>query len=357
MNLALLILVALALGCILGRYCTASAPLGAFATLPSCEPRLGPYTLGEKIGEGGMGVVYKARHERLARPIAIKLLPKERAGRREQERFEREVRLTSLLSHPNTISVYDSGRTSEGNVYYAMEYLEGLDLQALVEKTGPQPPARVAHLLAQIAGALGHAHGLGLLHRDVKPANVFLCERGGEHDVVKVLDFGLSSEFGTARTDVDRTEAGAIVGTPMYLAPEALTAPDRMDGRSDLYALGALGYFLLTGATPFAGNTVLEVCCQHLHSEPLPPSARVRGAIPAELERLVLSCLAKSPEARPRDAAALSRALVPLASGWTQDRAERWWTERAQEIAAGPSSGARSFFEQTPLGDAFNQAA
>jgi serine/threonine-protein kinase len=238
-----------------------------------------------------------------------------------------------------------------------MEYLEGLDLQALVEKTGPQPSARVAHLLAQIAGALGHAHGLGLLHRDVKPANVFLCERGAQHDVVKVLDFGLSKEFGTARTDVDRTEAGAIVGTPMYLAPEALTAPDRMDGRSDLYALGALGYFLLTGATPFAGNTVLEVCCQHLHSEPLPPSARVREAIPAELERLVLSCLAKSPEARPRDAAALSRALSPLASGWTQDRAERWWTERAEAIAAKPSSGARSFFEQTPLSDAFNQAA
>lgn len=318
MNLALLLLVVLALGCIAGRVFIA----GGHEQRPASrgrELRLGPYTLGEKIGEGGMGVVYKAQREGLARPAAIKLLPKERGGHRAEERFEREVRLTSLLTHPNTISLYDSGRTSEGSAYYAMEYLEGLDLQALVEKSGPLPPARVAHLLAQIAAALGHAHGLGFLHRDVKPANVFVCERGGQSDVVKVLDFGLGKELGIESTELDRTEVGAIVGTPLYLAPEALTAPDSMDGRSDLYALGALGYFLLTGAPPFAGKTVLEVCCQHLHCEPLPPSARVRGAIPPELERLVLTCLAKSPDARPRDAAALRAALLPLANGWTQD--------------------------------------
>ena len=296
-------------------------------TRPSAagEAQLGPYTLEEKIGEGGMGVVYKAHHALLKRPTAIKLLPSERAEGRDLERFEREVQLTSMLTHPNTISVYDFGRTPEGSFYYAMEYLEGLDLQALVDQTGPQPAGRVAHLLAQLCGSLVEAHGVGLLHRDVKPANVFLCERGGMRDVVKVLDFGLIKEFGQRTGDTPRTEANVIVGTPTYLSPEAVTAPDAMDGRSDLYAVGALGYFLLTGVPPFSGKTVLEVCCQHLHSEPVPPSARLDASLPPELERLILSCLAKSPEERPRDAATLQAALLPLASAWTQDEAAAWW--------------------------------
>jgi eukaryotic-like serine/threonine-protein kinase len=310
------------------------------------QPRLGSYTLREKIGEGGMGVVYKAHHAMLNRPTAIKLLPSERAAGRDLERFEREVQVTSMLTHPNTISVYDFGRTSEGSFYYAMEYLEGLDLQALVEKSGPQPPARVAHLMAQVCGALVEAHGAGLLHRDIKPANVFLCERGGIRDFVKVLDFGLIKTFGSRNEDASRTEADAIVGTPMYLSPEAVTAPEQMDGRSDLYAVGALGYFLLTGAPPFSGNTVLDVCCQHLYAEPMPPSRRVTSAIPASLEKLILSCLAKSPARRPADAASLQRALLPLAASWTQEAAARWSGEQHTDAGApcelDPSAASRS---------------
>jgi eukaryotic-like serine/threonine-protein kinase len=310
------------------------------------EHRLGPYTLGEKIGEGGMGVVYKAHHAMLKRPTAIKLLPSERAAGRELERFEREVQLTSMLSHPNTISVYDFGRTDEGSFYYAMEYLEGLDLQALVEKSGPQPPARVAHLLAQVCGALVEAHGVGLLHRDIKPANVFLCERGGIRDVVKVLDFGLIKQFGSRNEDAPRTESNAIVGTPMYLSPEAVTAPEEMDGRSDLYAVGALGYFLLTGAPPFSGKSMIDVCCQHLHAEPVPPSRRAVGPIPASLEELILSCLAKSPARRPADAASLQRALLPLAAAWTQEAAARGSDQRHADPEApcqlDPNTASRS---------------
>jgi serine/threonine-protein kinase len=287
---------------------------------PAAEP-LGPYTLMEKIGEGGMGVVYKAHDALLERSAAIKLLPFDRAEGRNVERFEREFQLTSTLTHPNTISVYDFGRTPEGSLYYAMEYLEGLDLQKLVDQTGAQPAARVAHLLAQVCGALVEAHGAGLLHRDIKPANVFVCEGSEGRDRVKVLDFGLIKRFGEQASDGSRTEADAIVGTPTYLAPEAVTAPETMDGRSDLYAVGALGYFLLTGAPPFSGKTVLEICAQHLHCEPVPPSARCRAFIPAELERLILSCLAKSPEGRPRDAATLQSALLPLAAAWTQGEA------------------------------------
>jgi eukaryotic-like serine/threonine-protein kinase len=280
----------------------------------------GPYTLGEKIGQGGMGVVYKAQHARLKRPTAIKVLPAERAGGRALARFEREVQLTSLLRHPNTIAVFDFGRTEQGAYYYAMEYLEGLDLQALIEQNGPQPPARVAHLLAQVSGALVEAHRVGLLHRDIKPANVFLCEDGTSIDKVKLLDFGLIKEFGPRTIDRPQTEVDVIVGTPTYLSPEAMTAPETMDGRSDLYAVGALGYFLLTGVPPFSGRTVLDVCCQHLHSEPVAPSARVQTPIPAELESLILSCLAKSPAQRPADAETLRAALLPIAAAWTEER-------------------------------------
>ena len=230
---------------------------------------VGAYTLEEKVGEGGMGVVYKASHALLRRPAAIKFLASDRAGEHAVERFEREVQVTSRLTHPNTISIYDFGRTPDGAFYYAMEYVDGLDLQTLVERHGPQPPARVAHLLAQLAGALAEAHAAGLIHRDIKPANVMVCERGGMLDVVKVLDFGLVKEM-DARSDGTGADNGRIVGTPLYLAPEALTAPESLDARSDLYALGALGYFLLSGSAPFSGTNVVDVCRQHLHSDPAP---------------------------------------------------------------------------------------
>jgi eukaryotic-like serine/threonine-protein kinase len=282
--------------------------------------QLGPYRLDEKIGEGGMGVVYKASHEFLERPAAIKLLPADRAGERDRRRFEREVQLTSRLTHPNTISIYDYGRTPEGTFYYAMEYLDGLDLQTLVEREGPQEPARVAHLLAQLTAALDEAHRVGLIHRDVKPANVMLCERGGVKDVVKVLDFGLIKSLDCRGNGAD-TEIDRIVGTPLYLSPEALTAPETVDARSDLYAVGALGYFLLTGVPPFSGRNVLEVCGHQLHSAPVPPSQRLGRALPRELEQLLLRCLAKAPQDRPQSAAQLHRAFSRMAAEWSEPAA------------------------------------
>jgi len=310
-------------------------------------PSAGQYALSEKIGEGGMGVVYKGSHPLLERPVAIKVLPPERASRENIQRFQREVQRTSRLTHPNTISVYDFGRTRQGLFFYAMEYIDGLDLQTLVERHGALDPARVAHILSQLAGALSEAHTAGLVHRDVKPANVMLCERGGMLDVVKVLDFGLSQALDGQNAD----DSQRLLGTPLYLSPEALTSPERLDERSDLYALGAVGYFLLTGAPPFCGENVAQVCEQHLHDTPSSPSRRSAAPIPHELEALIMSCLSKSPEQRPASASALQAALGPLAAGWNQARAERWWSVRkatpplsrgnvAQPCFGGPSAAA-----------------
>jgi serine/threonine-protein kinase len=272
------------------------------------KAQLGQYVIEKKLGEGGMGEVYLARHTLLRRPTAVKLLPPERAGRKTIARFEREVRATSRLSHPNTVSIYDYGHTAEGVFYYAMEYLDGSDLQALVKQHGPLSPARVVHVLAQVAGALAEAHAAGLVHRDLKPANVFLCERGGMPDTVKVLDFGLvkdtTGEPGTAQTDVN-----VLMGTPAYLSPEAIHSPTEVDARSDIYAVGALGYFLLTGREVFEGNSVVALCIAHLHEKPQAPSRRLGRALPAQLEQLVLGCLEKAPEARPQSASDLRHAF------------------------------------------------
>jgi serine/threonine protein kinase len=271
------------------------------------QPSVGEYVLGEKLGEGGMGVVYKGSHAGSERPVAIKLLPPQRASRENIQRFEREAQLTRRLSHPNTIEVYDFGRTREGLPYFTMEYLDGVDLQTLIEREGPLAPARVADLLEQLAGALGEVHAAGLIHGDVKPANAMLC-RG---DRVKMLDFGLSRAVDEPLAD-DGDGYPPIAGTPLYLAPEAITAPENVDTRSDLYALGALGYFLLTGVPPFSGKTLAEVCGHHVHSQPVPPSRRV--AVPAPLEALLLECLDKSPARRPRSAAALQARLRHMAA-------------------------------------------
>jgi serine/threonine-protein kinase len=293
---------------------------------------LGQYTLEEKIGEGGMGAVYRARHALLRRPTAVKLLPPELAGERAIERFEREVQLTSALTHPNTIAIYDYGRSPDGVFYYAMEYLEGITLEDLVVHDGPQPAARVVHLIKQLCGALAEAHSVHLIHRDVKPANIVLCVRGGVADYVKVLDFGLVKEIATSSPRL--SAAQTVVGTPAYLAPEALTRPDEVDARVDLYAVGGVAYELLTGKHVFEGATMLEVCAKILHEAPVPPSQRGGNPVPAALEALVLACLSKDPNARPQSAAEIADALSQQGDHWTAKDATRWWDQRAPAILA-----------------------
>jgi serine/threonine-protein kinase len=287
--------------------------------------RFGQYILERKIGEGAMGVVYRAAHVMLRRPAAIKLLLKERVSEADLIRFEREVQLTSRLAHPNTISIFDYGRTSQGVFYYVMEYLDGLDLQRLVDEAGPLEPPRAIHILAQISGALAEAHALGLIHRDIKPANIVLTERPDEPDVVKVVDFGLVKSFGG---NLAASAAGdTIVGTPLYMAPESISRPDTVDGRSDLYAVGAVAYFLLTGRHVFQGATVLEVCSKHMVEAPVPPSQRLGKPLPTDLEAIVLGCLEKDPDARPASAAALRASLLACADASRIDlpAARAWW--------------------------------
>ena len=289
--------------------------------------RLGQYTLEAEIGSGGMGTVYRARHAMLRRATAIKLLHPERSSEEDVKRFEREVRMTSRLTHPNTVAVYDYGRTPDGLFYYAMELLDGTDLQELVGRHGPMPPARVVHLLRQIAGALGEAHEIGLIHRDVKPANVIVCERGRLLDVAKVVDFGLVKALDAGDGGV-LAATNAITGTPLYMPPEAVQAPDTVDARSDLYALGAVAYFLLTGEPPFRGENIVTVLASHIHETPRPPSEVLGAPIPPDLEALVLRCLEKAQRARPASADVFAAELARIAEAlpWTQDDARAWWS-------------------------------
>jgi eukaryotic-like serine/threonine-protein kinase len=306
--------------------------------------KLGQYTLEQKIGEGGMGIVYRARHAMLRRPTAVKLLPPERAGEQNLARFEREVQLTSLLTHPNTIAIYDYGRTPDGVFYYAMEYLDGIDLEELVERDGPQTPGCVVHILEQVAGALAEAHAARLIHRDIKPANVLLCERGGAPGVAKVVDFGLVKyDRPESPTNPALSTVNAIMGTPLYLSPEAIAQPAAIDARSDLYSLGALAYFLLTGQHVFDAPTVVEVCGHHLHTAPTPPSERLGRPLPADLERVVLACLEKNPERRPQTASELGSLLaaLPCRDQWTPQTALEWW-RRVRRVAASQFPDARS---------------
>jgi eukaryotic-like serine/threonine-protein kinase len=290
--------------------------------------KLGQYTLEEKIGEGGMGVVYKATHAMLRRPAAIKLLSKDRSSEKDQLRFEREVQLTSGLRHPNTVSIFDYGRTSEGLFYYVMEYLDGLDLEQLVARHGPVDAARAIHVLRQVCGSLGEAHALDLVHRDIKPANIVLMARVDEPDVVKVVDFGLAR---TLERNTDESRVGVLTGTPLYLAPEAITNPEATDARSDIYALGAVGYFLLAGRNVFEGNSVVEVLGRHVLEAPRPPSSHLARPLPTDLEAVIMQCLAKDRNARPASAASLSEALLSCADSGRYDRnsALAWWRERS----------------------------
>jgi len=304
--------------------------------------RLGQYSLRRKLGEGGMGIVYEASHAMLRRPTAVKLLPPGRAGEHNLARFEREVQLTARLTHPNTVTVFDFGRTPDGVFYYAMELLEGADLAQIVSVSGPQSEARVVHMLRAVAGALDEAHGVGLIHRDIKPANIMLCQRGGAQDVPKVLDFGLVKELtaggaqgGPDAKNISLTNTEAITGTPQYLSPEGISDPERVDARSDIYALGAVAYFFLTGHHVFEAKSLVEVCSHHLHTAPENPSERLGKAIDESLEQLLLDCLAKDPAKRPQSAGAvLLRAEACAAVGkWTDSEALRWWQAHGEAVA------------------------
>ncbi len=295
--------------------------------------KLGQYVLERKIGEGGMGEVYRARHGMMRRPSALKLLRGDRAGEMDLRRFEREVQLTARLTHPNTITIFDYGRTHDGVFYYAMELLDGANLQRIVAVGGAQPAGRVVRILKMACGALIEAHAIGLIHRDIKPANIMLCAQGGERDVVKLLDFGLVKELAVDR-EVQLTGAKTLTGTPAYMAPESILDPSAVDARTDIYALGAVAYYLLAGGELFNGTTIVEICAQHLHQEPEPLSAR-GVTVPAELEAVVLACLAKKPERRPQSAAELRRRLEACAvEAWDAAAAETWWREHQPDLDA-----------------------
>jgi serine/threonine-protein kinase len=305
--------------------------------------RLGQYVLERKIGEGGMGQVYRARHGMMRRPTAIKLLRADRSGDIDLGRFEREVQLTARLTHPNTITIFDYGRTQDGVFYYAMELLDGATLQRIVTVDGAQPVARVVRILKMVCGALAEAHAIGLIHRDIKPANIMLCMQGGERDVVKLLDFGLVKEIAVDRR-VELTAASMVVGTPQYMAPESIRDPGSVDGRADIYAVGAVAYYLLAGVDVFDGKSVMEICGQHLHQPPTPLSAR-GFEIPPELEAVVLACLEKDPDRRPQSASELQRRIdacaLDSAGSWDAAAAAAWWREFQPDLdaAARQSSG------------------
>lgn len=280
-----------------------------------------------------MGVVYKGHHAMLRRPTAIKMLSVDKINDASLQRFEREVQITCKLNNPNTVAIYDYGRTPEGVFYYAMEFLDGINLQNLVENYGPQSEGRVIYILKQICGSLYEAHSLGLVHRDIKPANIMLNRRCGQPDVVKVLDFGLVKALDEEK---QARQSGGLAGTPLYMSPESIQTPDLVDARSDLYAVGAVGYYLLTGQPVFNARSLVDLCQQHVTTLPDTPSQRLGRAISAELESALLACLEKSRAKRPQTARDLANLLdrAPTAGSWTIDDAEIWWGryEREQTV-------------------------
>ena len=293
--------------------------------------QLGQYKLLEKIGEGAMGTVYRARHSLLARDTAVKMLKPDVVSEESIARFEQEVQQTSQLSHPNTVEIYDYGRTDEGVFYYAMEYLDGYDLGTLLDMSGPQSPARTVHVLRQVCLSLREAHAAGLIHRDIKPKNIILCARGGEFDVVKVVDFGLVKEAGIEDRGV--TQMNIIPGTPPYIAPECMKNGEGIDARVDIYALGAVGFSLLTGEPVFDGDTSVEIAYKAMHEEAPRASAIGSANIPVALDTLIHSMLARDPGERPVDIDAVRVELDALAaeSNWDQAQAAAWWRDVADE--------------------------
>lgn len=299
---------------------------------------LGGYRLIERLGAGGMGEVWRAKHYLLARPAAIKLVRPESLGgasdtrrhRQIQERFGREAQATAMMRSPHTIELYDFGLANDGTFYYVMELLDGFDLEALVRRFGPIPAERAIKLLIQVCHSLAEAHGEGLIHRDIKPANVYVCRYGREVDFVKVLDFGMvKSQHEVEGEDAATKLTGdfALCGTPAFMAPEQVLGDRSADGRTDLYGVGCLAYWLITGQLVFTGRTPMEILVQHTQAVPVPPSARTEVNVPNALDDLILACLAKNPDDRPASADTLAEALasIPTDSSWTISRARQWW--------------------------------
>jgi tRNA A-37 threonylcarbamoyl transferase component Bud32 len=306
---------------------------------------MGSYQLGELLGRGGMGEVYKAKHRMLARPAAIKLIRAETLGAADDEtarlaitRFRREAEAAANLRSEHTVELYDFGVTDDDTFYLVMEYLDGMDLETLVREKGPLSPGRVTYILRQVCDSLEEAHSYGLVHRDIKPANIHLGRVGRKHDFVKVMDFGLVKAVADAPSeDTLATVPGQMaLGTPAYMSPE-MALGETVDARTDIYALGCVAYFLLTGELVFGGEKAVNLIAKHLQAEPVPPSQRTTQPVPTALERLVMKCLAKDPANRPQSASELSEALswVP-ADAWGEKQASQWWTQHqlARETAS-----------------------
>jgi serine/threonine protein kinase len=319
---------------------------------------LGSYLLEEPLGKGGMGEVFRATHQMLARPAAVKLIRSEvlgsstpSAARVIIERFRREAEAAASLRSPHTISLYDFGVSQDGTFFLVMELLDGLDLETLVERFGPVPPERAVHLLRQVCASLGEAHSRGLVHRDIKPSNIFTCRMGLDVDFIKVLDFGLVKAMGDGdRESTLLTAPDSTTGTPAYIAPEIIRGDRQPDHRVDIYALGCVGYWLLTGRLVFQAPNAIQLMYQHANTQPVAPSERSELDIPPVLDGIILSCLAKLPEDRPQSAAELSRLLadaVPDAV-WSDERAHRWW-ERHHPESAGlqPTDSGRRILTKT----------
>jgi serine/threonine-protein kinase len=317
----------------------------------SAEAReLGQYRLGQKLGGGGMGEVFLAKHRLLKRPCAVKVIRPEKAGDPTAlARFEREVQATATLTHPNAVQIFDYGHAEDGTFYYAMEYLPGLSLKELVEQHGPLPPERVVHILRQVCGALQEAHTAGLIHRDIKPGNILICNRGGLHDVAKILDFGLVKSHASGDSADQLSQEGAITGTPAFMSPEQADGQKELDARSDLYSLGCVAYYLLTGQPPFVKPTALQTLIAQICDPPRAPT-ELRADVPPDLQAVVLRCLEKAPQQRFASAERLEKDLAAChcAGMWTEERAASWWqnqTGSAKGMAA--SEEASTIAERT----------
>jgi serine/threonine protein kinase len=318
------------------------------------DRRLGQYHLNELIGRGGMGSVYRGTHGVLKREVAVKVLEGDEVNSQSVARFEREVRLTARLRHPNTIAIYDYGRTDDDTFYYVMEYVDGITIQQLVAEFGRQPPQRVIYLLLQICGSLSEAHEMGLVHRDIKPANLLVTARAGLYDMVKVLDFGLVKQI--ERETLELTQTDGITGTPMYMSPESVRDASTVDERSDLYSIGAVGYMMLTGLPPFDGDATVDICLKQLNEDPIRPSARISSPLPEDLQNILMNSLRKDPDQRPRSVQDFAESLGQCrdAHGWTAADAYRWWGAAFAIKVDSPSSDPDDVAEFTmddPLDD------